>query len=110
MYALCNRSRVVITPEFRTSKLCCKCHQILTKETISFDGQRQLLFRNFLFVFNRDMNASIRIEEAVNCYCSTSRKFEWQGMNFEATILWDTHSVHQETPIQCNALHFSDKE
>eukprot|EP00835_Amoeboradix_gromovi_P001751 NODE_87_length_21935_cov_0.397142.p2 type:complete len:735 gc:universal NODE_87_length_21935_cov_0.397142:3587-5791(+) len=85
IYALCKKARVIITPEFRTSKLCCKCHHILPTKMVDINGQRQRQCTNCLVVVDRDVNASIKIEQVVKSYCRTYEKPEWQELDFEAT-------------------------
>eukprot|EP00835_Amoeboradix_gromovi_P002389 NODE_135_length_18075_cov_0.518413.p2 type:complete len:686 gc:universal NODE_135_length_18075_cov_0.518413:3517-1460(-) len=84
IYKLCKRARVIVTPEFKTSKLCCDCHHDLRKEMVSVNGQRQRQCPNCFSVEDRDVNSCIKIEQVVISYCSTYEKPKWQELDFDA--------------------------
>jgi hypothetical protein len=79
VYALSRKTLVLVTPEFRTSKLCCKCH--LNETWKSIPSRHKLRLRqcpHCLVTLDRDVNAVYNIMQIVDSYLEDGKKPKWQ--------------------------------
>ena len=79
VYALSRKTLVLVIPEFRTSKLCCKCH--LNKSWKSIPSRHKLRLRQCTHCFvtlDRDVNAVYNNMQIIKSYLEDGKKPKWQ--------------------------------
>ena len=82
IYSLSRRSLVLMIPEFRTSKLCCKCH--LNQNWKLVHSRHKLRLRQCTHCFatlDRDVNAVYNNMEIIKSYLEDGKKPKWQKKN-----------------------------
>jgi hypothetical protein len=81
VYSLSKRTLVMMTPEFRTSKCCFKCHRPNEDSEWKKQSSRRLRLRqctHCLVTLDRDVNATWNMMDVVDSYILNNQKPNWQ--------------------------------